>query len=203
MLIFLGLVLFVLLVVVHEFGHMIMAKKSGVEVEEFGIGFPPRAKLLTKKDGTEYTLNWLPLGGFVKLKGEHDSATGKGTFGAASFWNKTKIILAGVLMNWLAAIIIFTIIALIGMPQLIENQFQIKNDSRVSKQEVLAGFVEEGSPADSIGLTQGDRIVQINDHQILNSSDLRSTTKKFAGESVDVRFVQGGQEISKSVTLRN
>ena len=203
MLIFLGLVLFVLLVVVHEFGHMIMAKKSGVEVEEFGIGFPPRAKLLTKKDGTEYTLNWLPLGGFVKLKGEYDSATGKGTFGAASFWNKTKIILAGVLMNWLAAIIIFTIIALIGMPQLIENQFQIKSDSRVSKQEVLAGFVEEGSPADSIGLTQGDRIVQINDHQILNSSDLRSTTKKFAGESVDVRFVQGGQEISKSVTLRN
>ena len=92
MLIFLGLVLFVLLVVVHEFGHMIMAKKSGVEVEEFGIGFPPRAKLLTKKDGTEYTLNWLPLGGFVKLKGEYDSATGKGTFGAASFWNKTKII---------------------------------------------------------------------------------------------------------------
>jgi regulator of sigma E protease len=203
MLIFLGLVLFVLLVVVHEFGHMIMAKKSGVEVEEFGVGFPPRAKLLTKKDDTEYTLNWLPLGGFVKLKGEHDSATGKGTFGAASFWNKTKIILAGVFMNWIAAIVIFTIIALIGMPQLIENQFQVKSDAKVSKQEVLAGFVEEGSPADSIGLKQGDRIVQLNDHHIASSTDLRTTTKKYAGESVNVRFVQGGQELNKNVTLRN
>ena len=83
MLIFLGIILFVLLVVVHEFGHFIAARKNGVEVEEFGIGFPPRAKVLTKKNGTEYTLNWLPLGGFVKLKGEFYAAKGKGTLGAA------------------------------------------------------------------------------------------------------------------------
>lgn len=66
-----GLIMFVALVVVHEFGHFIVARRNGVEVEEFGIGFPPRAKVLARKNGTVYTLNWLPLGGFVRLKGTH------------------------------------------------------------------------------------------------------------------------------------
>ena len=162
MLVFLGIILFVLLVVVHEFGHMVAAKKNGVEVEEFGIGFPPRAKLLGKKNGTEYTLNWLPIGGFVKLKGEHDAATEKGSFGAAKFSKKALIIGAGVLMNWLAAIVIFTIISLLGMPQLINNQFKISSDAKTIRQEVFAGTVEDNSPAASIGLKQGDRIIKIN-----------------------------------------
>lgn len=202
MLIFLGLVLFVMLVVVHEFGHMLAAKKGGVEVEEFGIGFPPRAKVLTKKDGTEYTLNWLPLGGFVKLKGEHDSATGKGTFGAASFPRKAFIIAAGVLMNWLAAAVIFTVIALIGMPQLINNQFRISSDTNVIRQEVLAGSVEADSPASNIGLKSADRIISINETKVNTGEELRSATKKYAGQAVIVTFVHDGQEVIKTTNLR-
>lgn len=203
MLIFLGIVLFVLLVVVHEWGHMIAAKKGGVEVEEFGIGFPPRAKLLTKKDGTEYTLNWLPLGGFVKLKGEHDAATEKGTFGAASFPRKAFIIAAGVLMNWVAAMVIFTVIALIGMPQLVENQFNVGSDSRVTQQKVVAASVESDSPASSIGVSSGDQIVSINNEQLDSADELRAATSQYAGQEVSVVFVHDGTEEQKTVTLRN
>ncbi len=203
MLVFLGVVLFVLLVVVHEFGHMVAAKKNGVEVEEFGVGFPPRAAVLGKKNGTEYTLNWLPIGGFVKLKGEHDAATEKGSFGAANFAKKALIIGAGVLMNWLAAIVIFTVIAFIGMPQLIDNQFKVASDATVTKQEVFAGTVEKGSPADSIGLRQQDRIVRINNVQINTAQTLRDTTSKLAGQEVEVSYRQDGITQIKSVTLRN
>lgn len=203
MLVFLGLVLFIVLVVVHEFGHMIVAKRSGVEVEEFGIGFPPRATLLGKKNGTQYTLNWLPLGGFVKLKGEHDAATEKGSFGAASFSKKALIIAAGVIMNWFAAIVIFTIVALIGMPQLVENQFKVTRDAKVIQQDIFAGSIEEKSPASSIGLQQNDKILTINDTKITSAEQLRSTTKKFGGTKVSITYSHEGQQITKQTTLRN
>src|SRR5680860_1191041 len=104
--------MFVGLVVVHEFGHFIAARRNGIEVEEFGIGFPPRAMVLTKKKGTTFTLNWLPLGGFVKLKGEHDADTQKGSFGAASLLAKVKVMVAGVGMNLATAFVLFTILAM-------------------------------------------------------------------------------------------
>src|SRR3982750_385966 len=102
-LLILGLVLFIGLVVIHEWGHFIMARRNGVKVEEFGIFFPPRLFKHKTKGGWLFTINALPLGGFVRLKGEHDSDTDKGSFGAASVWAKTKIMGAGVVMNFLVA----------------------------------------------------------------------------------------------------
>jgi len=203
MLVILGIILFVLLVVVHEFGHMLAAKRSGVEVEEFGLGFPPRAKVLGKKNGTEYTLNWLPIGGFVKLKGEHDAATEKGSFGAASLPRKALIIAAGVLMNWLAAIVIFTVIAFIGMPQLIDHQFSVKSDAKIVRQEVFAGSVEKNSPASGIGLKEGDRITALNGVAITSGSQLHNTTTVLAGKPVSVTFLHNGVQQIKQTTLRN
>lgn len=202
MLIFIGILLFVLLVIVHEFGHFIAARKSGVEVEEFGLGFPPRAKTLTTKNGTEYTLNWLPLGGFVKLKGEHDAATEKGTFGAASFTKKTIIIAAGVIMNWLAAAVIFTVIALIGMPQLVENQFTVKNDSRVTQQAVQAALVEDDSPAAKGGVKQGDVILNIAGEKIYSATQLKTLTRKNAAKNVEVVFSRDDIKETIKVTLK-
>ncbi len=199
----LGLVLFVLLVVVHELGHLIAAKRSGVVVEEFGLGFPPRAKVITKRNGTEYTLNWLPIGGFVRLKGENDSAKEPGSFGAARFKTKALIIAAGVLINWLAAAVIFTIVALFGMPQLIENQFKINADATVSRQEVFAGTVQGGSPADKVGLQQLDRIISINNREVKSSEGLRDLTSEFAGKNVNVQFSSNGENKTGSVMLRN
>src|SRR4051812_32155864 len=102
-----ALFLFIGLVIVHELGHFVSARRNGIEVEEFGLGFPPRANTLGKRHGTLYTLNWLPLGGFVKLKGEHDADKSKGSFGAASIWAKSKVLLAGVVMNFFIAYVLF------------------------------------------------------------------------------------------------
>lgn len=104
--ILIGLIVLVILVTVHELGHAIVARRNGVVVEEFGIGFPPKAWGKKLKNGILLTLNWLPLGGFVKLQGEHDAASKKGDYGAATFWQKTKILLAGVVINWLVAVLL-------------------------------------------------------------------------------------------------
>lgn len=203
MLVILGIILFILLVVFHEYGHFIAARRSGVEVEEFGLGFPPRAKVLTKKKGTEYTLNWLPIGGFVKLKGENDSSNEPGSFGAATFLNKAKIIAAGVIMNWVAAIAIFTLLALIGMPQLLGNQYKIKSDATVTRQEVFAGYIEPKSPASASGLAVGDRIVSINRTPITNADQLHAVTSKLADKTVLVTYRHNQTSLTKTVKLRD
>src|ERR1700754_4793476 len=102
----LAIILFMGLIIVHEWGHYIAARRNGVEVEEFGLGFPPRAWGKKRKDGMVLSLNWLPLGGFVKLKGENDSDTRKGSFGAATLAVKSKVMLAGVGMNLLTAFVL-------------------------------------------------------------------------------------------------
>lgn len=206
-LLILGIVLFIGLVLVHEWGHYIVAKRNGVEVEEFGLFFPPRAKVLTKRDGTEYTLNWLPLGGFVKLKGENDADKRKGTFGAATTFVKSKIMLAGVAMNLIAAFVILTIIALIGMPQLVNNQFTVRSDTNVTRNDVLVGAIEKGSPADKAGLEQIDMIRTIGVDgktpvAIEKADDLVATTQKFAGEEVVVSYTRDGEQGSTNVQLR-
>ena len=129
LLLVLGLILFVGLVVVHEFGHFLVARRGGVKVEEFGIGFPPIIWQKNMKSGFKLSVNLLPLGGFVRLKGEHDSDKTPGSFGAASLITKTKIMLAGVAMNLAAAFVIFTLLALTGMPTLFDKQFTVQSDT--------------------------------------------------------------------------
>ena len=136
-----GLLILMLLVTGHEYGHFIAARRNGVEVEEFGIGFPPRAiawrkvngkwRRLKKSEwkkmpgkGLVLSLNWLPIGGFCQMKGESDADTEKGSFGASSFWVKTKILFAGVAMNWLMAFVILTVLALFGMPHFLGRGYE-------------------------------------------------------------------------------
>lgn len=208
-LLIIGLFLFVGLVVAHEFGHFIAARRNGVEVEEFGIGFPPQAKKLGTNDGTLYTLNWLPLGGFVKLKGEHDSDTAKGSFGAASLSAKVKIMLAGVGMNTLAAFLIFTLSALVGMPKLIENQFTVASDTKVVRSEIFAAYIEPGSPAEQGGLLVRDQLISIRDNeddsaaQTISISSLSNQTEQFAGKAVKIAYSRDGHVGELVATLRD
>lgn len=206
LLLVLGLLLFVGLVVVHEFGHFIMARRGGVEVEEFGIGFPPRAKVLAKKNGTVFTLNWLPLGGFVKLKGENDADTASGSFGAATLSAKVKIMLAGVMMNLFTAFALLTFLALIGMPKLIENQFTVASDTKVIRQDVLVGVVEQGSPAARAGLAQRDLLLRVTydgeTSQIGSAENLPNITKRYEGQNIRLGILRAGQEKELDITLR-
>lgn len=197
---FIGLVLF------HELGHFIFARRNGVEVEEFGLGFPPRAKVLKKHKGTVYSLNWLPLGGFVKLKGEHDNDTEKGTFGAASTWAKSKIMMAGVGANLLAAFVLFTIVAFIGMPKLLDNQFTVASDTKITKEVENKGIVKidyvvDESPASLAGLKADDQIVSINETKIDKPEKLSTVTNANSGQSVALVFVHNGVRSTKQITL--
>lgn len=209
LLIILGIFLLIGVVVLHELGHFFAAKRSGVEVEEFGIGFPPRAKVIGKKNGTVYTLNWLPLGGFVKLKGEHDSDTSPGAYGGASLKNKIKIMLAGVVINALTAVVLFSLIALAGLPKVFDNQFSVASDNTISTQEVIAGLVSEDSPAASAGVERGDVItyvgptcVEVCSDNVAVATDLGDATRSNAGQQVEIRVDRNGEAKTLTASLR-
>lgn len=196
-----GLFVLIFLVVVHELGHAIAARRNGVVVDEFGIGFPPRAWGKKLKNGINFTLNWLPLGGFVKLQGEHDAANKKGDYGAASFWVKTKILLAGVMINWLTAAVILTVLALIGLPKIVPNQFMITSDSKLTVEPVSIDKVVDGSPAAKAGLKKDDRIVSLDGVSIDNAGILPQLTKERAGKTVGINYQRGSEKKTAKVTL--
>jgi regulator of sigma E protease len=208
-----GLILFTGLVIAHEWGHYIVARRNGVKAEEFGLGLPPRAIGKKLKSGMIISLNWLPIGGFVKLKGENDSDKRKGSFGSASLWSKSKIIMAGVTVNLVIGLLLLTFLALAGMPRLItketvgEDQFTVASDTKVISQNLMAGYVQPNSPASSIGLESRDVIVQVKNggdvRQIKTAPQLKAATDDFAGRQVQVTYKHNGITVVKEVTLRS
>ncbi|MCA9326926.1 site-2 protease family protein [Candidatus Saccharibacteria bacterium] len=201
-----AIILFIGLVIVHEMGHFIVARRNGVVAEEFGIFFPPRIWKKRMKDGWDFSINLLPLGGFVKLKGEHDSDTEKGSFGAASDWVKTKIMLAGVTVNLLTAIALFTLLALVGMPKVIDNQFTVEKNTKIVQNNTYAAYVEPSSPASEAGLKEQDKLVSIgtaDETWQLADHSLSDTTKHFAGETVTITYERSGDARTAQTTLRD
>ncbi len=188
-----GILLFISLVVVHELGHFWAARRGGVEVEEFGIFFPPRLFKKRTKAGYDFTINLLPLGGFVKLKGEHDSDTQHGSYGAARVSTKVKIMLAGVVMNLLTALVLFTLLGWLGMPKLVDHQFAIQSDTHIARNDVRISYLEPGSPAAKAGLRVRDQLLTVGGHKVTTSADLPGLTKEFAGKTAQMRYVRDGQ----------
>ena len=231
-----GLLILMLLVTGHEFGHFIAARRNGVTVEEFGICFPPRAlawrkvngkwRRLKKSEwdnppgeGLIFSLNWLPIGGFCQMKGESDADRRKGSFGATSFWGKTKILFAGVAMNWLMAFVILTILAWIGMPHFLEGQFEIPEDTEVVvTTPVTVGEIVEESPAAKAGLQKGDIVRQMRflgcedgacdapkgERAIISvPDDLLAFDAKYAGQTVYMTYDREGNTSTTEIVLNS
>ncbi len=193
----------VVLVLVHELGHFITAKRAGITVEEFGIGFPPRIASLTWH-GTRYSLNWIPLGGFVRMLGEDGPVETRrlrengltdeeiehamaGAFNKKPIWVRIGVLLAGVAMNFLLAGLAFS--WLMAQPEPIP----------LGPLHVIE--VQEDSPAEEV-LVVGDLITAADGRTFEESRDLTAYVSNQAGEPVTLTIVRDGEPISVTVTPR-
>ena len=179
-----------ILVIIHELGHFVTARMAHVRVLEFGVGFPPRAKVLRNKGETVYTLNWLPIGGFVKLEGEDgDAADDPRSFSAQRLGVKLWILIAGVLMNLLLAFAIFTGIAWLATPFV----------------GVTVPAVQADSPASAAGLVAGDSIIAIDGQRYdwFGGTSPLDELRSRAGQTVVLTVARtGGVREDLTVTLR-
>lgn len=203
LIILLVLFIFSALVIAHEWGHFIVARRNGIRVHEFGIGFPP--KLWGKKKGeTLYTINLLPLGGFVRLEGEDNESKGPKSFASKSLWVKTKVLMAGVAMNALIAYVIFVYLAATGIPQIFPFKmpsFGFVQPIQAEAPKLVIFQVGEGSAAESAGLSTGDTLVSLNGRSFTNETDLKAYTTEVKGQKATVVFIQAGEQKTREVTL--
>jgi regulator of sigma E protease len=175
------------LIVLHEFGHYIAARLCKVEVEEFGLGFPPRALKLFTFKGTDFTLNWIPLGGFVRPKGENDPDV-PGGLAASSPWVRLTVLFAGPVMNLIIGVALGVwVFYSLGEPVL---------------NKVLIQGVAPGSPAEAAGLQKGDLILSVNERVIDSNEALQSTIAANLGREVSLTYARGGQTLTARLTPR-
>ncbi len=206
------LLLFILvlvaLIVVHELGHFIVAKLSGMRVDEFGIGYPPRAWGF-KKGETEYTLNWLPFGGFVRIYGEDEedrvaaTADSKRSFASRPVPLQILVLIAGIAMNLVFAWVLLSATLALGTARAIDPS-EIASAQNVS---LLVADVLPGSPAADAGLAAGDAIrsASFGTEQWSGSSPSEFTAfvaKDTSGESITLKVGRGDKEVSITTTPR-
>ncbi|MBP9732737.1 MAG: site-2 protease family protein, partial [Candidatus Magasanikbacteria bacterium] len=208
---FVFLLLLSVLVLIHEFGHFIVAKKLGIKVEEFGWGFPP--KIWGKKIGeTEYTINALPFGGFVKLYGEDDAGGGKvgsskvtgsgakdvkRAFFARSKSQRAAVVLAGVIMNVLLAFVIFYLYFAISgfrstLPLLTDHRFTNVNQTNynLNATDTIVSFTVPESPAGNLGMNLPADITEINGEEITDRTALINIVNENRGKEISVGWTE-------------
>lgn len=192
----------IVLAALHELGHFLIAKKCGVKVEEFGIGYPPR--ICGKKIGeTFYSLNFLPLGAFVKMEGEEKSLDTSTSFSNQSIKNKILITLGGVMSFWLIAIVIFSTIFYLGYGTIVDDN----DSSNLNTFKVRIVEVVKSSPAGETGLKIGDTIKEMSfgEEKIfpLKINDVQSFVNHHSGKKIDILIKRGNKDLQKSLTVRS
>ncbi|MFA6251665.1 MAG: RIP metalloprotease RseP [Candidatus Paceibacterota bacterium] len=203
------LVILLVLVISHEFGHFFVAKKSGIRVDEFSFGFPP--KLFGKKIGeTTYNFNALPFGGYVKIFGENpDEDSINGPDSKRSFVNKPRyiqagVLLAGVLMNFLVAWLLFSVGFISGLPTSVGS---VPKGAIVNNQALTITSVLPDSPAEVGGIKTGDKILSLetstDSTKLLSSNFSASTVQSFikahSGEEVTISLIRKGEQVEVMV----
>jgi len=177
-----------ILIIVHELGHFLVARLFKVEVEEFGIGFPPRALKLFAMGGTQFSLNWIPLGGFVRLKGENDPDV-PGGLAAANPWTRLAVLSAGPLMNITLGVVLSVIL------------FYNLGEPVLDQVEVQA--ISPGSPAESAGLRVGDLIKKVEGEGVQDVDDLQKKIYVHLGEPIQLTLQRQDQLVEVTLTPRN
>jgi len=187
-------------ILTHEWGHFMAARRNGIEVEEFGFGFPPRIFGI-KRGGTIYSINWIPMGGFVRMKGEDEGDSQPGTFNHASLGAKAKVLLAGVFMNFVMAYVILLILTLVGLPKLYDGQFSLGHPTYAQPPAVMAFAISPDAPAARAGIKTGALIESGNSQTFTTETQLQDFTKAHAGQTVDFVIKQDGKQSSLNVKL--
>ncbi|MEK9155593.1 MAG: M50 family metallopeptidase [Patescibacteria group bacterium] len=198
--ILLFLLLLSVLVLVHEWGHYFAAKRSGMAVEEFGIGFPPRVFGWKGKSGTVWSVNAIPLGGFVKIKGESgENADAPDSFASQSWLKRFVVIIAGVIMNLVLAWALFTAGFVFGLPAVVEGG--VEDGVTISDRAVNIVDVLPGSAADEAGLQIGDRLLTVDDTAYETGPDAREALKPHEDATpLSLMIVRHGETQTVSVT---
>lgn len=202
------------LVFVHELGHFVTARRNGVKADEFGFGFPPRLGgfFRDEKTGkykfiwgnrdiesknTIYSINWIPLGGFVKIKGADTIELGEGSFAEKKAWPRIKILAAGVIMNFIFAWLLIALALMIGSPETINDNVNAP-DAKIQITEVSVG-----SPAMQAGIKIGDEILNDNPQVALgNIADVKNYIKTNNGTEISFNVLRGKEIIAIKVVPR-
>ena len=176
------------LIIIHELGHFVVSRLLNVEVEEFGLGFPPRLATLFEAGGTKFTLNLIPLGGFVRPKGENDPSV-EGGLAASSPWVRLAVLVAGPLANLLVGVILFAaIFSRIGTP--VTSQVKVIE-------------VATNSPAAQAGLMPGDLLLEINNQPVESMQDLQNGIYANLDKSTNLTYERNGQVEQITLTPRS
>lgn len=197
------LIILAALIIVHEFGHFIVAKATGMRVDEFGLGFPPRATRLAKKGETEYTLNWLPIGGFVKIFGEDydkeneheipESDRGR-RFTDKPRHQQALVLAAGVTFNMVFAWLLISLGFMIGLPTPIDYE----TEQNISNPRLVVSSVAPESPAAASGLQTGDSITGVSvdgdSPKQLTSTAVSSFIRAHPDTPLTVEVARGAQQ---------
>lgn len=180
-------VVFSAVVLVHELGHFWMARRGGIVVQEFGLGYPPRLKTMAVRNGVEYTLNAIPVGGFVRLLGEEDPSH-PGSFASKTAWVRLRTLLAGPVMNLFLAVLLFACAFMIG--------------EQVVVGRVVVYSVAPNSPAEQAGIHAGDVILALEGRQIENVVELVQLAHAFRGREISVSVLRGEEQLLLRLTPR-
>lgn len=203
------------LVFVHEFGHFWTARKFGVKAEEFGFGFPPRAlgvykdtngqwrvvigkKEITDASDTVYSVNWIPLGGFVRIKGEDgEGQDDPESFASKKPWKRAIILSAGVIMNVVLAAVLFSVISVMGIPKALDG---LPEDTQTTDKKIQIMEVMSDTPAKEAGLRMGDILVAIDGREFESIEEVQSYTDSREGEQLTYEIKRGKEVKTFHVT---
>jgi len=178
-----------ILVIAHEFGHFIVAKRMGVRVEKFSIGFGPEIAGITKAE-TRYAVSMIPLGGYVKLAGETGGEgvkAEKWEYCSRTVWERMRIIFAGPLLNYGLAFVIFSFVFMAGNPTLTTK----------------VGKIMTGYPGESAGLKEGDRILDINGKKVVYWEDVTEIVHTSHSKEMKILLDRGGAQVFIIVTPKS